>query len=466
MAIRLDNQFLKSVAPTDRSQIYYCDTVPGFGLRVTPNGAKAFVLNYRTRSGRERRYTIGQFPGVSIAAARKRAGELKAQIREGADPLQSIHDERQAPTVADLCKRFEEEHLGKKRASTRKDYKTAIELAILPAWRHRKVADITVGDVDALHRRITERGSSRGRAAPYQANRVAAVVSKMFSLAIRWGWRPGIDPPNPVKGLERNTETKRKRYLQAPELGALLATLAERDAAARGHGKRKADRSSDIVRLLLLTGARSGEVMSATWGQFNLEEGKWTKPAASSKQKAEHSVPLSAPARKLLADMRERLDASPSDNDPLFPGRGTAAPQGTLKKSWRKIVERATVLYFASRADEPDGKLVAQLARSLDRNPTLREVGAAAQAIGVELPTGLRDLRPHDLRHSYASILASSGSTLLEIGALLGHSQPATTARYSHLFSDPLRKATERVGEIIAGADKPSAQVIPIKGVL
>jgi site-specific recombinase XerD len=74
-------------------------------------------------------------------------------------------------------------------------------------------------------------------------------------------------------------------------------------------------------------------------------------------------------------------------------------------------------------------------------------------------------VRVHDLRHSYASILASAGLSLPVIGALLGHTQPGTTARYAHLFDDPLRAATERVGAIVSGngADKPAAEVIELK---
>jgi len=467
MSVKLDDKFARSVGPEDRNKIHYDDEIPGFGLRVTPAGAKAFVLNYRTQAGRERRLTIGQFrgsasvPGISVDAARKRAIKLKNAISDGADPLQAIEDKRDSKTIADLCERFVEEHLPKKRPSTQNEYKSAINLAILPAWRNEKVADITFTNVDDLHRRITKKGTSRGRRAPYKANRVVAVLSKMFAFAIRWGWRTD----NPTKGLEKNTEVKRRRYLSADELAALLAVLAERDEAARAAGgKRHADRSADIVRLLLLTGARRGEVLSARWGQFNLQQGVWTKPESATKQKREHSIPLSAPARKLLAEMRARLDASPTDDDMVFPGRGTDAPQTTLKKSWYTITDRATVVLFADRHDTPEGRLVADLRRSLDRDPTMRELQDATTASDVKIPAGLRDFRTHDLRHSYASFLASAGLSLPTIGALLGHSQPATTARYAHLFDDPLRQATERVGEIVAGAGKPAAEIVPIKG--
>jgi integrase len=437
------------VTPTERTVIHYCDQVPGFGLRVTPTGAKAFVLNYRNRSGRERRHTIGRFPGISVAAARACASKLKSDIHNnGADPLEEIEAERGAPTIADLCQRFIDEHLPKKRQRTQGEYTSLINLAVLEAWRHRKVADITFGDVDALHRRITKQGTQRGRRAPYQANRVLGLLSKMFALAIRWGWRTD----NPTKGIERNPETKRRRYLSGEELAALLAVLAERDEAARAAGGKR-DRAADAVRLLLLTGARCGEVMGARWGHFDLRVGMWTKPASTTKQKQEHSVPLSAPTRQLLAEMRGHAAA---DDDAVF-------PRTTIKNNWYFVRDRATVVLFAGRADAPEGKLVADLHKSLDRDPTLRELQNAANAFGVKLPSGLSDFRVHDLRHSYASFLASAGLSLPTIGALLGHSQPSTTARYAHLFDDPLRQATERVGEIITGG-KPSGDVVPFKG--
>jgi len=434
---------------------------------VTPTGAKAFILNYYTTAGRERRYTIGQYPGISVAAARKKAAELKISIREGRDPLAEIEAERAAPTMEDLCTRFMAEHLPKKRPATQAEYRSTIELAILPALQHRKVVDIQYEDVAALHRKVTEHGTRRrnGRGAPYRANRVLAVLSKMFALAILWRLRSD----NPAKGLEKNQELKRRRYLKADELAALLVVLNGGAEALRLPGKRRADRrvqrAVDIVRVALLTGARSGEVMSATWGQFDLRAGRWSKPAATTKTKQDHEVPLSAPARKLLSEIRARCDRPPGDDEAVFPGRGTDAPQGTIKKLWRVITDQATVALFSGRLDEPEGKLVADLQRSLGRDPTMQEVAGAAAAAGIALPVGLRDLRVHDLRHSYASFLASTGHGLPVIGALLGHTQPATTARYAHLFEDPLRKATERVGEIVDAADAPSGgDVIPFRG--
>jgi hypothetical protein len=117
-------------------------TVKGIGARVTAAGARAFVLNYRIRSGRERRYTIGSFPDWTTASAREEASKLKKRIDQGEDPLAEIQAGRDAPTVADLCKRYIEEHLPKKRAHPAADDRGMITNNVLPAMGAIKVADI------------------------------------------------------------------------------------------------------------------------------------------------------------------------------------------------------------------------------------------------------------------------------------------------------------------------------------
>jgi integrase len=401
MQTRLTDTIVKRLtAPASGNKITYDDSVAGFGCRVTHAGARAFILNYRTRGGRERRYTIGSFPDWKTAAARTEASELKKRIDIGEDPMAESEAEREAKTVADMILRFDEEHLPKTRPSTAAGYRSVIALHIEPELKHHKVADIGYSDIDALHRKITRR-------APYQANRAIAVLSKMFSLAVRWRWRPD----NPVKGVERNQEHKRQRYLSGEELARLTVALA-------AHDDRQA---ANIVRLLLLTGARRGEALQARWDQFDLGAGVWTKPGATTKQKTAHRVPLSGPARQLLSDLHAEAEAAAKKTrrdvpEFIFPSRSAMGHRITIKKDWAALC-------------------------------------IAAKISGARL---------HDCRHTYASVLASAGLSLPIIGALLGHSNPQTTARYAHLLDDPLRAATERAGAIISG--KPSAEIIAIKG--
>jgi integrase len=384
--MKLTDKFVRSVtAPPKGHKIIYEER--GFGLRITAGGVKAFILNYRVRAtGKERRYTIGRYPDLSVAIARDEALRLRGEIALGGDPVNAQAAERDAPTVANLCARFEAEHVTKLRPGTQVDYRGILRI-IEPALGKLKVAEVKYKHVDQLHRQISQD-------AKYRANRTLAVLSKMFALAIKWEMRPD----NPCKGVERNQEHARKRYLdlKGDELARLNTALDEyRD-----------QRVADVFRLLLVTGARCGEVRTAKWEQFDLKNGTWKKPAASTKQKTEHEIPLSAPARQLVA-------ALPRQSEFLFPGRRADRPRNDLHYQWRSICKAA----------------------------------------------GITGLRIHDLRHSYASTLVSAGFSLPVIGHLLGHSQPQTTHRYAHLFEDPLRKATERAGAILAGPKASGGKV-------
>ena len=372
----------------------------GFGIRVTCAGSKAFVLNYRTRAGRERRYTIGAFPDWGTAAARTEAKRLKQQIHaNGADPVGELQSERNAPTVADLCRRYVEEHLPKKRPLSQADDRYMLRQWVASV-AHLKVADVGFSDIDALHRRIA-------RETPIRANRVLSLLSKMFSLAIRWRWR--MD--NPCRGVQRNQERKRTRYLTADELVRLttaLNTFPDEQAA-------------NAIRLLLLTGARRGEVIAARWADFDLEAGVSTEPEQRPSRRPNIAchcprrrgsclVPCSAPTTLRAGDARRSGgDGQAPGTEFLFPGKGEHH-RVDLKRPWPALCKAA----------------------------------------------GIKGVRIHDLRHTYASVLASAGQSLHVIGALLGHTQPATTARYAHLVDDPLRAATESAGAIISG--KPKSQ--------
>jgi integrase len=228
----------------------------------------------------------------------------------------------------------------------------------------------------------------------------------MFALAIRWEMRED----NPAKGVDRNHEEKRNRYLSGDELRRLTVALA-------AHPNQNA---ANAIRLLLLTGARKGEVLRATWGQFNLDTGIWTKPSSHTKQKREHRVPLSAPARALLALMKAEAEQRASE----------------------KGCEPSPYVFPSGHRDGPLVELNSwpALCRAAD----------------------LRDVRMHDLRHTYASVLVSAGVGWPMIGALLGHSSTGTTMRYSHLVDDPLRLAAERAAAIITGNGDERGEVIPL----
>ena len=317
MSVELTDRIVRALEPPAKgNRIAYDDRLPGFGARITAAGAIAFIVNYRRKSdGVERRYTIGAFPAWNVTAAREEAKRVKRLIDGGGDPVGELAAARGAPTVADLCERFESEHLPRLRQSTRTMYRGFIINENLPVLGKVKVAAVEYEDIDRLHRTISRR-------APYLANRVVTALGKMFSLAIRWKWRKD----NPAHGVHRNPEQKRKRYLSAIELVRLTKALADypnQDIA-------------DLFRLCLLTGCRRGEAQSATWDQFDLGQGVWTKPGATTKQKTEHRVPLSAPARQLLAN-RDKASRF------VFPGPGPRGYRSGLKRDWARILKLADI---------------------------------------------------------------------------------------------------------------------------
>jgi integrase len=275
------------------------------------------------------------------------------------------------------------EHVTRKRPATQRDYRQQISVDILPVFGRTKVAAITAADVEDLHRIISKR-------APVHANRVLALLSRMFSLAMRWGYRND----NPARRIERNPENKRHRYLTEPELGRLATALAKfPDVTA-----------ANAVRLALLTGARRGELLGARWDDFDLVAGVWVKPGSTTKQASLHRVPLSDVAVRLLLEMRRHAPADVW----VFPAR-RGGHRVTLREPWDAIRKAA----------------------------------------------GLRDFRLHDLRHSFASISASSGASLPLIGSLLGHASPTTTHRYAHLMDHSQRVAANKVAEAIGTAMVP-----------
>lgn len=401
---RLTDQIVKKALPPVRGQaMFWDDEIKGFGLRVTPGGAKSFILDYRA-DGRQRRITIGASPDWTVAAAREAAKKLKREVDNGSDPMGDRHDERNAATMAELWEKYEREHLGQKSDRSQADEKSMWKNIILPRFGKMKLTSITASEIDSLHRDITNI-----RKTPVRANRVIEVLRKAFNLAIRWKWLK----ENPVTGVRRNPEEKRDRYLNKQEISALVTALNEH----------KEQDSANAIKLLMLTGARKSEVLGATWEMFDLENGIWTKPSSHTKQRKLHRVPLSPPALRLLKEIKEE-----SSSVYIFPGTDKK-PLQDVKRTWVTVCKKAGLVESVPKKDRK-GKVVK------DKN-------------GEDVMELVPNVRLHDLRHSFASILVSGGASLPLIGQMLGHTQVSTTQRYAHLYDAPLRKAAEMVSDAI-----------------
>jgi integrase len=367
--------------PSEGYRIVWDSEVRGLGLRVTQAGVRSFLLNYRFQR-RERRYTIGQVPVWNIARARAEAIKLRQAIESGIDPIAVRQAERDTPTVAQALERFAEEHYPTLRASTQALYCGLIRTHIQPEFGKRLVTAVTEKDVRTFYNRLNARY-------PAGARQILNLLSALFAYAVKWG----DCPVNPVAGIKRERLPDRERYLNSEELARALAALDARPCSA-----------ADIIKLLVLTGARKGEAAMATWDQFDLTAAVWTKPAHTTKQKRLHRVPLSDEAAALLRRMRASNPAN--------------------------------ALFVSKRTGEPYTRSGAYLTLQFYWN----EVRRAA---------GIPDVRIHDLRHSYASSLINNGLSLAVVGGLLGHTSPHITSRYAHLADDTLRQATAIVGRAV-----------------
>jgi integrase len=394
---KLTNKHVASVPVPERGEaIYRDDALTGFALRVWASGKRKFIYEYK-RQGRKRRVTLGAFPdALNATQARAQAKKLAGKVAAGEDPAEEHRKQLDAPTVAELSAWFFRQEAGRLRPATAERYQYHAQRFVLPAFGKKKAKDVKRADVKALMRKMA--------GTPIQANRVLAFTKRLFSVAVN----EEVCERNPCKGIEKYPEEARERYLSDEEVQRFTAALdaePNQDAA-------------NAYRLLILTGARSGEVRTARWEMFDLGAGTWTKPGATTKQKTTHHAPLMAPAIALLRQMAgERDDDSPY----LFPSpENPEKPRYGFKRPWNRIRRRA----------------------------------------------GIEDVRTHDLRHTFASGIVSNGASLAMVGALLGHTQHQTTMRYAHLMQDPLRQAVDQLGakytRLAEGRDK--AEVIPLSG--
>jgi integrase len=439
-------------APAKGRKLLYDTEVRGLAAAIyaptgrNKSGNRSFLLNYSV-AGISRFFTIGSRPAWTVDAARTEARELRRRVDRGEDIAVEKRERRDAPTIKDLIERYETEHLPRKSSKPGRvaDEKRMLAIVGTELGYARKVADIHFGDIEAMHRRVTESGR------PVRANRVLAICSKMFSLSLRPAagetkpWRDAAQG-NPCKGVARNPETAKERFFATAELAALSDALNASDAPGS---------AADCIKLIMLSGCRPGEAMGARWEEFEVEPGYWVKPAATTKQRKTHKAPLNPAAIELLNKLRAERRSDKNKSPWVFPGQNRpGAPLAQIWSVWYRAREQATISLWAT-SDKPEiAAVVADLRGRLNREPTITECRTEAGLRDVTLPVGLMDARPYDLRHTFASVGAGGGLSLAIIGRLLGHTQHRTTMRYAHLADDPLREATTKIGSVIAGAGK------------
>jgi len=404
-------------ADPERDRVWYDDEIPGFGVRVTKAGLKSFVLNYYAGK-HERRYTIGRCGDMHANRARKKATDIRGNK---ADPLgerekdlaekarakaekERVEAEIKAAnenTIKALADDYMEGHAkAHKRKKSIYEDRRMLNKIIVPKLGALPVSEVSKRDVRLLHNSL--------RKTPYQANRILALLSKMFTLAME----DSLRPDNPAKGVSRFHEDKRETWLPVDRLQALsdaLDAYAEQDAA-------------DALRLLIVTGARPDEVLTAEWPMFNLQRGIWTKPSHHTKERKLEHVPLNGGALLILRRMAQHRTGIH-----LFPGRESADPK--KKRSARTTVRNAW--------------------RQVCRAAGLATEHSVIGKRGKPLPRWKPSVRVYDLRHTFASHLVSRNWSLPLIGKLLGQVRPETTARYAHISDGAQREVANDFDNVI-----------------
>ena len=379
--LRLTKRIVERLQADGKDAIFWDADLAGFGVRVHTTGRKLYIVQSRGPAGLKR-ITLGRVGDEPIDKHRREAALVIDRIKRGEDPRPAPE-----PTVAGLAERCLKNHVEVRcKPGTAKNYRLALQNHILPALGKKALKDVEPEDVAALHHKLRE--------TPSAANLAVWVLSRMFVLAEAWEMAP--PGRNPCRHVRYYRETSRERFLAPEEFRRLGAALKRLEAEGSMMPSAIA-----AVRLLMLTGCRSDEILSLKWDDIDrtvrvlrLRDAK-TGP---------RMVPLTEAALKVL-DGIERAGGVPW----VFLGAKPKSRLACLSSHWRRIKRE----------------------------------------------TGLHDVRVHDLRHSYASRALALGESLSVIGRLLGHARVGTTAKYAHLVRDAEKAAAARTGDSIGAHIMP-----------
>jgi len=410
---RITKRSVDAAKPAERLYRVWDTDLKGFGVRVTPAGVKSYIVAYRPNGGGrsvgQQEFTIARHGVLTPDEAREEAAKILATVRHGGDPQAARSAARKELTVSELCDLYLAEGVATKKASTLATDRVRIERHIKPLLGRKGVSAVTDSDIERFVRdvaagktavarkptRLEAKGKkveTRKRKDPIArggrgaATRTTGLLGGIFTFAVKRKLRP----TNPVTGVKRFRDGESQRFLSAAELGRLGGALAHLAANEKGLA---------IIRLLVLTGARRGEIEGLRWAEVDLDRRCLRLGDSKSGAKV---IPLGPPALVVI--------------------------EAITREKGTPFVFPATDL------------------------PQQHYVGTAKVWNKARIAAGLRDVRIHDLRHTYASLAASGGQSLPLIGKLLGHRDVKTTARYAHLADDPVQAAADRTAESASAA--------------
>ena len=310
---RLTKHLLDTLPP-GQDLIIWDSALPGFGVRMRRGSpAKRFYVQYRLKTGQQRKRALGRYGVLTVEEARAQARQWLAAVQRGEDPAAQT---AQSPhTVADLTARYLVEHAERKNTpETRRKATAMLRLHVLPAFGALQVQAVTRADILALQARLADR--------PVLANRVLALVSVVFTCAELWEWR---EPrTHPVWRIPRFGERPRTRYLTPQELARLWTVLETAEQQRAEHPSVVAG-----IRLLLLTGARSAEVKSLRWEMIDWQTGQARLPTSKTGAKTLYLAPE---ALEVLRHLPRVLG-----NPYVLPGKVPGKPWHDLRRPWHRI---------------------------------------------------------------------------------------------------------------------------------
>ena len=317
---RITKKTVDALTAREREYMLWDCDVRGFGVRVHPSGRKVYLVKYR-HHGRVIKKTIGPHGTIPPVAARARAAEIITAARTGRDMTGRLLDleKDEGATVHDLAGRFLAEYVAVHcKPSSAHSYGIAIRRHVLPRLGRRRVAEITRGDVAAMHHQM---GGT-----PFAANRTLGILSAMFTAAELWELRP--QGSNPCRYVKRFRERRRERFLSDEEYRRLGAVLRESEDTGT-----VADAAIAAIRLLMLTGCRLSEIMTLRWDLVALEAGELRLPDSKTGAKVVH---LGEPARAVLRGI-----AREEKNPWVIRGRRPGSRLASLHFPWGRIRKRA-----------------------------------------------------------------------------------------------------------------------------